>query len=490
MKFGLRPESHRIIFVSVLITTTLLLVIVGWLSWESYGEWRETATAMVRLQELIGLIKTSDEILTMSARMAAATGDPQWEERYHRTEPELDEALKEAMRILPDSLLHDAISKTDEANRILVSMEKNAFALIRNNRREEAETLCYTRLNRAGEEFLGVSRQELLGRDDSTLFSPDEAALHRDKDRTALRGETPLNIPEEPVNRGTGKERVLHTIRLPLKDGEGVPEYLLCISEDITQRREAERAMKRLEEDRIRTQKIESLGILAGDLAHDFNNLHQGIFGFISLAKQEKDNPELCGKMLNNAEEAMEMAIQLTNRLLTFSKGGNPHKREILLPPLIERTVDQALIGTRARPIIRTDRDLWPIHADEDQIAQVIRSIIIIADQSMPDGGEIRVEAENRPFDRKDLPPGLPTGPYVILTVRDRGVGIADGDRDRIFKPYFTTREMGSGLGLAVSYSIVKNHKGTITLESERDKGSLFSIWLPAAVPLPLPSST
>ena len=141
MKFGLRPESHRKIFVSVLITTTLLLVFVGWLSWESYGEWRETATAMVRLQELIGLIKTSDEILTMSARMAAATGDPQWEERYHRTEPELDEALKEAMRILPDSLLHDAISKTDEANRILVSMEKNAFALIRNNRREEAESL-------------------------------------------------------------------------------------------------------------------------------------------------------------------------------------------------------------------------------------------------------------------------------------------------------------------------------------------------------------
>jgi two-component system cell cycle sensor histidine kinase/response regulator CckA len=254
-------------------------------------------------------------------------------------------------------------------------------------------------------------------------------------------------------------------------DRGGLVEYQSS-GRDITERR-------LLEEERLKTQTMESIGTLAGGIAHDFNNLLQGIFGYISMAKMSLGQTEKSLAMLEQAENALNQSVSLTTQLLTFSKGGRPVKKRISLPPAIENAAKFALSGSRSGYRLDIEPGLWQVDADEGQIGQAIQNIVLNADQAMPEGGTVVITAKKvlKPDNKH---PQLPKGNYVEISVQDSGVGIAGQYLQKIFDPYFTTKEKGSGLGLATSYSIVRNHGGLIDVASELGRGCTFFIYLPA----------
>ncbi len=236
----------------------------------------------------------------------------------------------------------------------------------------------------------------------------------------------------------------------------------------------------RMERELLKTRKLESIGTLAGGIAHDFNNLLAGILGNISLARLNIDKPAKAQELILNAEKAIQRASNLTNQLLTFSKGGAPIKETASITEVIRESVQFALHGSNVRCRMKIQEDLWLAEVDVCQIDQVMHNIIINADQAMPDGGIIRVSAENHQVSSHSKLTPLPKGEYVKIRVRDNGAGIPSEIIDKVFDPYFTTKEMGNGLGLATCYSIIEKHGGHLTIDSQIKQGTTVSIYIPA----------
>lgn len=233
-----------------------------------------------------------------------------------------------------------------------------------------------------------------------------------------------------------------------------------------------------LEKERLRTAKLESVGTLAGGIAHDFNNLLAGIIGNIGLAKMSVKPSDAAYEMLDEAEKAGMRARDLTRQLLTFAKGGKPVKTLVNIAKLIEESAVFAMRGSNVKLELSLPDDLWSVEADEGQISQVINNLVINADEAMPSGGILRIKAGNLAMKGAGSLP-LPSGNYVYIDVKDTGTGMTQEHLDRIFEPYFTTKQRGSGLGLTTAYSIIKNHGGYIFAESRLNKGSTFHIYLP-----------
>jgi signal transduction histidine kinase/CheY-like chemotaxis protein len=277
------------------------------------------------------------------------------------------------------------------------------------------------------------------------------------------------------------RSRTLALTTSPIRDVDGAVLQVVKMAQDVTERH-------LLQEERLKTQKLEAIGTLAGGIAHDFNNLLQGVFGFISLAKTLSDPRAPVQEALQDAEKALALAVRLTGQLLTFSKGGKPVRRPMALQPVIENATRFALSGSRSDFHLAVEEGLWGAEADEGQVSQVIQNVVLNADQAMPEAGHVRIAARNREAPGSDVPGDLPPGRYVEIAVSDTGIGIPSAHLGKIFDPYFTTRQGGSGLGLATSYSIVKNHGGAIDVRSEQGRGTTFRIFLPAtAAPLPEP---
>lgn len=238
---------------------------------------------------------------------------------------------------------------------------------------------------------------------------------------------------------------------------------------------------KRIEEERLTTSKLESLGTLAGGIAHDLNNILTVISGNIGLAQIEA--PGTAGNLisfLNRAGQAAQHAAHLSGQLLTFSKGGAPLKRVVSIFDLLPQAAEFSLYGSNLRADITIPPDLWKANVDPAQIKQVVNALMINAREAMPHGGTISVSGSN--VELEDAPGTLlPPGRYLKITVADAGGGIDEELVTKIFDPYFTTKPNGSGLGLAISYSIVKKHGGLLHLESSSPTGSTFTFYLPAA---------
>lgn len=247
---------------------------------------------------------------------------------------------------------------------------------------------------------------------------------------------------------------------------------VIAIVRNITQRQQMEGEL-------LRSRQLESLSILAGGIAHDFNNILMGILGNISLAKRYVDPEDRVYKKLIKVEKISLQAKDLSHQLLTFAKGGDPVKQIIFIGKMIKDSVSLALRGANVRCEFVIKEDLLPVEIDEGQISRVINNLIINARQAMPDGGVIKVDAENIFSEVKhDL--ALKDGKYIKISIEDQGMGIAEADIQHIYDPYFTTKSDGTGLGLAVCYSIIKKHKGQITVESKLGQGTTFCIYLPA----------
>ena len=237
---------------------------------------------------------------------------------------------------------------------------------------------------------------------------------------------------------------------------------------------------RRMQDEQLRTQKLESLGVLAGGIAHDFNNLLTGIMGNLSLVRAllPKDNSAL--ERIDRCEKAVKEATGLTCQLLTFSRGGEPVKKMIDLRRVVQDAVSFILRGSNVAGKLRIAEDLWAIEADEGQIGQVINNLLINADQSMLQGGVVRVEMDNHPLGKNEVA-SLKPGPYVLISVADQGCGIPPENLNRIFDPYFTTKKTGTGLGLTSLYSIVKKHGGEVVVSSRAGEGTMFQVYLPAS---------
>jgi len=256
-----------------------------------------------------------------------------------------------------------------------------------------------------------------------------------------------------------------------IRHPNGKIDYINGVFFDITER-------KIIEEERLVYSKIESLGVLAGGIAHDFNNILTVILGNINLARLNLPQEYGGQEILIEAENACFQAQSLARQLLTFAKGGAPIKQLVATEPFIRESVTFACRGSALRGEFTLPDNLWGLEIDPGQINQVFQNLIINAIQAMPGGGTIKIRAENLILaSESDLP--LPPGKYVKISFRDQGGGMPAKYLAKIFDPYFTTKQKGSGLGLATSYFIIKNHYGHIVAESKVGVGTTFTVYLP-----------
>mgnify|MGYP003803482501 CR=1 FL=1 len=270
-----------------------------------------------------------------------------------------------------------------------------------------------------------------------------------------------------------GSERFIEESASIMSDHENRTIGFVIVFRDITER-------QKLENELTRTQKLESLGLLAGGIAHDFNNILTALFGNIILARMhmEADSPGY--EHLAEAEKAMVRAKELTQQLLTFSKGGAPVKETADITGIIIDSTKFMLRGSQSRCEYAISPSLWTVDVDVGQISQVINNIVINADHAMPGGGIIQVSAINYMVKKGTALPLTP-GRYVKITIEDKGSGIPKENLARIFDPYFTTKAKGSGLGLSTALSIIRKHSGHIEIESESGVGTSVHIYLPAS---------
>ncbi len=322
----------------------------------------------------------------------------------------------------------------------------------------------------------GLACDEVIGRHCFEISHRTLQPCYEEGEECAVRMVFETGEPHAALHKHTDREgRVLYveTKGFPIKDAEGNVTSVIETINNITEKH-------LLEEERLKTQKLESIGTLAGGIAHDFNNLLQGIFGYISVAKMTIDRKDRALAMLQQAENALHQSVNLTTQLLTFSKGGKPVKKPIDIRPVIENAARFTLSGSRSDFHMEIVKDLWNAEADEGQIGQVIQNIVLNADQAMPLGGSVMITAKNVAASSASLPHVLARGNYIMISIEDTGVGIPEQYVGKIFDPYFTTKEKGSGLGLATSYSIVRNHGGMIDVRTKPGEGSTFTVYLPA----------
>lgn len=268
-----------------------------------------------------------------------------------------------------------------------------------------------------------------------------------------------------------GTERSIADSAAPIADKEGKIIGVVLVFRDTTEK-------NKMEEEILRARKLESLGTIAGGIAHDFNNILTAILGNISMVTGFMSADDTNYKRLTAAEKATIRARDLAQQLLTFSKGGSPILKTAHIGDLLRETIIFSLSGSNIKADITIPDNLWLVEIDEGQMSQVIQNLVINARESMPGGGTLTASLENITVDAKSALP-LNKGDYIKLTIADEGAGIPKEQLPLIFDPYFTTKEKGSGLGLATVYSIIKRHHGHITAESVPGSGTIFYIYLP-----------
>jgi PAS domain S-box-containing protein len=270
-----------------------------------------------------------------------------------------------------------------------------------------------------------------------------------------------------------GREFYIADSGAPIFNTQGEILGAVLVFRDTTER-------QRMEKELLKMEKLKSLGVLAGGIAHDFNNFLTGIIGNLSLAKMDVKPCHPVSRALGEMEKASLRAKDLTQQLLTFSKGGAPVKQITRIDELVRESAQFALRGSNVRCEFKIDQGLSTADVDDGQIAQVIHNLVINSDQAMPDGGVVTIRGMNTSLALGN-PYALDPGDYVQLSIRDQGTGIKREHLKKVFDPYFTTKQKGSGLGLAVAYSIITRHDGQLTVDSTLGEGTAFTLLLPAS---------
>ena len=357
----------------------------------------------------------------------------------------------------------DAIRESEQHYRTLFEQANDAI-LLENNKGNIID------FNLLALKALGYTRDELMNMKANDLVEPGNPLFYDDKKYSELKLSEPTIFETQIVHK-KGKKISVEVTVTPLSRKKNT--FCLLILRDLTER-------KKIEEEEQKSQKLESIGILAGGIAHDFNNRLSVILGNSQLARMTLKNQGNVDKYLNNIEKGAVLATTLTQQLLTFSRGGTPVKKIHSIKDILKESVELSLSGSKSSCSFHFADNLWAVEVDEGQLIQVINNLIINADQAMADGGRVEVIAENVPKQKKKPHISLSPGDYTRVSIVDHGIGIPPENLDKIFDPYFTTKQKGSGLGLAVAYSIIKKHNGILTAESKLGQGSKFIFYLPA----------
>ena len=333
-------------------------------------------------------------------------------------------------------------------------------------------------LNGVAEELTGWTQLEAAGRPLAEVLQLRGASVPATVSVVLSHGTVVEMVKNVTLRSRLGRECALHLTAAPIRRQEdGLITGAVLVFRDTT-------GEQRLEEELQKASKLESVALIAGGVAHDFNNILTAILGHISLAKTRLSPvPPVIGSI----EKACLHATDLTRQLLTFSKANVPHRRVESLREVVREGVEFALHGSSLRGSFDLPEDLAPVEVDRHQIHQVINNLVLNAVQASPEGSVLHVGACDVLVSRDEPLATLEAGCYVRLTIRDNGTGIAPEHLARIFDPYFTTKETGSGLGLATAYSIVKKHDGVIQVDSTVGVGTAFHIYLPAASVEPPP---
>ncbi len=325
------------------------------------------------------------------------------------------------------------------------------------------------RANKAAADRLGIPKDKLIGMpcykvfhdtNQPPQFCPHARMLQDGQEHT-------VEIHEENLDCD------LLITASPLYDGRGKLIGAVHAARDITEQKKVDKELQK-------TEKLESLGLLARGIAHDFNNILTSILVNISLSRIYIKNDDKPLARLNEAEKAISRAKDLTRQLLTFSSGGAPIRSQASIDYLLRDTAEFTLSGSNVKCEFDIPDNLRDVEIDKGQISQVIQNLVMNAVQAMPGGGTIRIGAENISLNEDH---GLPLkdGKHIKIRVEDQGVGIPREFLNKVFDPFFSTKQKGSGLGLSTSYSIIKNHNGLLTLESELGSGTTFYVYLPVS---------
>jgi PAS domain S-box-containing protein len=381
-------------------------------------------------------------------------------------------------RVLLHSIVQDITERTQavaalasEKERLAVTLRSIVDGVITTDLQGRLVTM-----NRAAEMLTGWAAGEAAGKPVTTVFRViDEASRLECADTVAriLAGEEAVEPDSHHllVSRD-GTERVVTEAGAPLMDRAGGVGGVVLVIRDMTERQKLIDALQR-------TDKLDSLGILAGGIAHDFNNILAGVFGYIELAREITTDPTVYA-YLDKSMTAFGRAKGLTGQLLTFAKGGAPQRKQSEMGPLVRENASFALSGSEFACDYDIAEDLRLVDCDKLQIGQVIDNLVINARQSMAAGGSLVISLKNVRVEDGEHP-SLKEGMYVRLSVADTGTGVPTDLLKRIFDPFFTTKQKGYGLGLATCYAIVQKHDGCIEVDSVVGEGSTFHVFLPAS---------
>jgi len=341
----------------------------------------------------------------------------------------------------------------------------------------------FTFLNSALSKISGYSEKELLGMNNRDYTTPEAAKDVFKVFNSIYRTGRPKRLDKYEVLRKDGEKIMLELSALPILGSDDRPVGFRGVVRDITERLKSEEERKTLEEQLKQSQKLEAIGTLAGGIAHDFNNLLMGIQGNASLMLYALEGDHPHREKLENIEKYVHNGAALTKQLLGFARSGQYELVPVDLNQLIENS-STMFARTKKEINIKTkyQENIWAVEIDKGQIEQVLLNIYVNAWQAMPDGGELFIETRNVTLDKNspDIAEKV-SGDYVMMIVKDTGIGMDAKTQAKIFDPFFTTKEIGrgTGLGLASAYGIIKSHGGLIEVKSKKNKGSTFSIYLP-----------
>jgi len=371
--------------------------------------------------------------------------------------------MSEQARLL--DLAHDAISVRDLEDRVLY-------------------------WNQSAEALYGYAAEEVLGQPVTDITAVNPADFARAKHTLLETGKW----HGELTHRHREGELLTVAARWTLvRDAQGRPHSILAINTDITQQ-------KKLETQILRAQRMESIGTLAGGIAHNLNNVLAPIMMSCDLLKLDLEGSEHL-PLIDGIRSSSQRAAELVRQILTFARGTDGRRQPVQPRYLLEelRRILEGILSKSIHLNIQTPANLWTLLADANQIHQVLMNLCVNARDAMPTGGELTVSAANVVLDDRqaELNEKADPGPYVVFMVTDTGTGMPPEVREKIFDPFFTTKDVGkgTGLGLSTALAIIKSHKGFINVYSESGKGSRFMVYLPAqtsgaaAMPVALPET-
>lgn len=434
------------------------------------------APVLDRLQRFVPLIAAAarQELLAASLRQQAALSSETAEEAQQlargleRARAELDSAYHKLRRTERELLA--------ERERLAVTLHSIGDAVISTDTEGRI-----TLINAAAEQCTGWSREQAVGRpleDVFRIIDEHSRAPRENPVSVVLRSNRVVELANHTLLiRRDGTEINIDDSGAPIRDSAGRLIGVVLVFRDVTEK-------QRIEDELIKTQRLESIGVLAGGIAHDFNNILTAVLGNIGLAKLYGAGIPKIGEVLQESEDAFWRARELTQQLLTFAKGGAPVRTVGVISALLRESVALALSGDHVQTHVDIAPDLWAVAFDSGQMSQVFNNLLINAREAMPSGGRIHVCAYNEWSGARSPHPVRP-GRYVHITIQDEGSGIPDAVLPHIFEPFFTTKNRGSGLGLATTYSIITRHEGYVFAKPAAAGGTVFHLFLPASPETP-----